>query len=967
MTDRFGVKTLMILLCIILTVNTVLPAYALDDGQDPFVCADDTAESADDEEYSGYFEIPGKGSVSLVDDGISFEQIDTDMVEGEETYASSAFSAGENEELTSAFPYPYEESEQIASYYTEKYPVNRNQNPYGSCWAHSAMALTEFYMINHGLTDYGVDIDLSELHMCYYCYNQGTPSIAGDTGDTVSFSGAGGILNAGGNLDFASQTLMNGRGAVSENGAPYINAGRMNAGEYVPEASEYSSVAILRNSREINIENKELIKQCIRTNGAVGVSIYSMDSCYNAEFNSYYCATQVKTNHAVCLVGWDDDFPAQNFKASGGAGPEANGAWLVRNSWNYGNSGVLSYYTYFWLSYEDSSLTKPNGSSEKSAWTFDIALPSDMPKNNYFYTSQIHSKSYILKPYCANVFKANSGADYEDIKAVSFDALGLEGDGTAYEISIYTGVNPAKGPASGVKAENATTAGRIYLDGKYTIELKEPVTVKKGECFAVVVKRSDDKTICYERAYSRSNGIVYDVGCSAGQSFFSEDGIEWTDVLGSSASSKRSNFVINALTDDSERRDPDPDPVSVGSAFSPVPDMSGEALYLIRGQRFDIDPAKDWRSDDTGIVNINRKHQLVAKSEGHTLIKSADGESYGIYVSKPHFSQKKITLTSGESIDLDNRFFACVNGSDMREHYPVYYYSTSPDVVRIEDGKATALCAGDALIYAVMASKSFSIRLKVSDEKNGIHLSAAEEEITLMPMQSIKLRLDGYKFKNMVWNSDLGMKKMGSGAYADSVACISPAGKLTAIGAGTTQLRCSNGVKIKLNVMQPKEREIHISPGGSKKIRIKGVKNSVAGWKSLSDNVISVSKKGTVKALNAGMDELECFYDPYQIEGAGFKFRYKVYVEEPSLDIYGDISRKGTYTYSLVLKKGEEYLLSYKEDERNMVFEPPVYKSSNALCAYADENGVVHGLNRGSTVLVGRIGEKKLKIRVNVR
>ena len=148
MTDRFGAKTLMILLCIILTVNTVFPAYALDGGQDPFVCVDDTAESADDEEYSGYFEIPGKGSVSLVDDGISFEQIDTDMVEGEETYASSAFSALENEELTSAFPYPYEESEQIASYFTEKYPINRNQNPYGSCWAHSAMALTEFYMIN---------------------------------------------------------------------------------------------------------------------------------------------------------------------------------------------------------------------------------------------------------------------------------------------------------------------------------------------------------------------------------------------------------------------------------------------------------------------------------------------------------------------------------------------------------------------------------------------------------------------------------------------------------------------------------------------------------------------------------------------------------------------------------------------------------------------------------------------------
>lgn len=46
------------------------------------------------------------------------------------------------------------------------YPDNRDQNPYGTCWAFSALGLAEFDLINKGYAD--SSIDLSELQLIYF-------------------------------------------------------------------------------------------------------------------------------------------------------------------------------------------------------------------------------------------------------------------------------------------------------------------------------------------------------------------------------------------------------------------------------------------------------------------------------------------------------------------------------------------------------------------------------------------------------------------------------------------------------------------------------------------------------------------------------------------------------------------------------------------------------------------------------
>ena len=63
--------------------------------------------------------------------------------------------------------------------------------------------------------------------------------------------------------------------------------------------------------------------------GAVCITYYSSEQYYNPNTASQYCPSKFGTNHAVTIVGWDDEYKRENFKDT----PTEDGAWLVKNSW----------------------------------------------------------------------------------------------------------------------------------------------------------------------------------------------------------------------------------------------------------------------------------------------------------------------------------------------------------------------------------------------------------------------------------------------------------------------------------------------------------------------------------------------------------------------------------------------------------------------------------------------------------
>ncbi|MBO4337926.1 MAG: C1 family peptidase, partial [Lachnospiraceae bacterium] len=297
---------------------------------------------------TGYIEMPWDSDVSEADPDMDYNEALEKMVEGSDEGSADggAYKPGNDRyvqqpvSIEAKFP-AYTSESQILEYLRQRYPATRSQSPYGSCWAHSAVSLAEFYMINHGLSDseglVGNDVNYSELQLAYFCYHQTPDNVTGDTEDRITYDNNAGekksFLDFGGNLNFAAQSLMRFNGVVNdEDDAAYSNAAAVLANGLDETYARSMDAAHLKNEYVLNIKtNPDLVKQAIKENGIVGVSIYADDKYFNESTNAFYNNVEDSSNHAVAIVGWDDTYPVSSFLS--GRRPTGPGAWLVRNSW----------------------------------------------------------------------------------------------------------------------------------------------------------------------------------------------------------------------------------------------------------------------------------------------------------------------------------------------------------------------------------------------------------------------------------------------------------------------------------------------------------------------------------------------------------------------------------------------------------------------------------------------------------
>ena len=550
-------------------------------------------------------------------------------------------------DITKAATYP-------AAYRTENLPAVRDQGIYGVCWSFSTISLIETNLIKKNLAS--SDIDLSELHLVNYTYNCVNDPLGGLEGDVNKFDTSyGSVMQYGGNVEMAANSLLDWEGAVNEKVVPYtIDYIRQVENEQLDDSLAYGKdVAHVQNFYRVNITSRDDVKKAVMDYGAVSISYWSDQSSdwstdnYNSSTAAYYCPNAYTSNHAVTIVGWDDDYSADNFATT----PDGNGAWIVRNSWGsyYGKEG------YFYLSYYD-----------KSIYTVGYALEaelSDNYDNNYQYDGAMlyGYMGYGGSNKYANIFEAKANQDgSENIKAVSF----MTGRSTNlnYTVSIYTNLTDETNPESGTLA--AQKSGITTYDGTYTVNLDSPVEINEGNKFSVVVevRNASGKTsyLAYERSMQSGRaGYWCTASAKENQSFIATPYGYWDDF----GKARSCNFIIKAFTDN-ETQTPvvEVESVSLNKSEMTLTEGKSETLAATVTPENAENKSITWSSNNEAVATVDVNGTVTAKSAGTAVITatSTNGKSAGCTVT---VEKKQIPVTE---VRLSESTVGIVEGSTYK-------------------------------------------------------------------------------------------------------------------------------------------------------------------------------------------------------------------------------------------------------------------------------------------------------------
>jgi C1A family cysteine protease len=318
-------------------------------------------------------------------------------------------------------------------------------------------------------------------------------------------------------------------GPVKESNCPYdysptwTNCGASKPVQYHVQDAEY-----------FNFE-MDKIKEFLTASkgGAISSSFYVDSAFYSAANAAYYYDGSLgeAANHAVAIIGWDDNYPNTNFKDT----PPENGAFLVKNSWgtSWGNGG------YFWVSYFDALFGTQN-------WAFHNAEATTNYKRLYQYDplGWVDTWRCIFgnPAWGANIFTAKAD---EKLKAISFYTAHPN---QSVRYAVYVNVTAGNPTSGSRKVNKVITFPNV---GYHTVKLPAAIPLTKGKSFAIVLKYApswsgfgEDFVLPVE---AQLLGYSSAATASAGESFMSCDGGNTWDDLGAYLNYP-GNVAIKAFT-----------------------------------------------------------------------------------------------------------------------------------------------------------------------------------------------------------------------------------------------------------------------------------------------------------------------------------------------------------------------------------------------------------------------------------
>lgn len=356
----------------------------------------------------------------------------------------------------------------------------KNQGDLGTCWAFASLLALKTSLLPWE------NLDFSEDHM------SNNPNF--ELGQKY-----------GGEYTMALAYLLSWQGPVLEQDDPYGDG-------WSPD--DLSAVKHVQEVQILPEKELEPIKRAVMVHGGVQSSLYTTlqqeadSEYYNPETKAYCCPEEKIPNHDVVIVGWDDAFPKEAFLTE----VPDDGAFLCENSWGaeFGEDG------FFYVSYYDKNLGNVNVvyTATENPDNYDSIYQSDL-------CGWIGQVGYGTETaWAANVFEAKQK---ESLEAVGFYAIDRDTDYEVYVIrdAENGGLQPVK------KGQRPAASGHLEYAGYYTIPLKRPEKLKKGERFGVVIKLTTPEAV-------HPIAIEYDAGdgkcrmdLTDGEGYLSMDGITW--------------------------------------------------------------------------------------------------------------------------------------------------------------------------------------------------------------------------------------------------------------------------------------------------------------------------------------------------------------------------------------------------------------------------------------------------------